>query len=197
MAEVIGVLCRAKDIEEFEQLLQEMQFEPVRRDDLDPTIRRMCELSTPLDQMDFVRELSGKKKPFQFGIVTNKNGVREYCGVDREKLEIRIANHDTVEKRRRRYTNDPLPTKPLDQSRFLEMLIFEVIERWCGDDENSLGAPHWRIVGHVADYANIETKHARQLVDRELPRMKILEKREVDGEERWRIKPSLVSSLRS
>jgi hypothetical protein len=197
MPEILGLVARAKGIEELEQMLEEMQFEPVSRGDLDPTIRRMCEHSLPRDQMDFVMELSGKKKPFQFGIVTNKSGVREYCGIDREKLEIRIANHDAVEKRRRRYTADPLPEEPLDQGRFLELLIFEVIDRWCGSDETSPGAPLWRIVSHVADYANIETKHARKLVDRQLPIMNILEKREVDGEERWRIKPSLLPALRS
>jgi hypothetical protein len=193
MAEILSVIHREKSLEDLDLALKERKFEPVNREDVDPTIRRLCRRSESLDRLDLVKALSHGDDGSQFGIVTiRKDGVREYCWVDREKFEIHIASHKAVEKRRRRYKKKPWPENAEDQSRFLEFLIFEVIERWCRDDETSPGAPLPLIVNHVADYANIEIKHARKLVDRQLPIMRILEKREVDGEERWRIRPSLL-----
>lgn len=180
MPEIVNVICDAISVEDFKKRLEEMQFQPLIRDEIDPTIRRVC---------DRAAEDESQLEQLEYGLVTDEKGRTEYCGVNRADLKIVIVHRDFVRKRRDRYQKKPLPDVPNRRSRFVQELIFEVIEKWSSSNPKSLGASYAQIYHHVADYTNTELDEARALVDEELPKLDYLEKTTGDH---WRIKPALL-----
>lgn len=181
MPELVNFICTPDSLKDLESKLELIKFESLERRQIDPTIRRIC---------DRAAEDESKLEQLEYGIVTDEKGRAEYCGVSRADLKITIVDRNWVKKRRDWYEAYPLPTLPGKQSRFVQRLIFETVEKWSSPDPDCMGASYAQIYLHVADYSNIEIDDARFLVDRELPNLEYLEKSVGDH---WRIKPHLMA----
>jgi hypothetical protein len=204
MPEICRLVCRYNSLEELDRDLSENEFREIPRAELDVTIRRECERPGPgrgwdrvaFRQFDLVLALA--KIPIEHeGVVfgmwsSRKDGVREYVGVHRRKFQVVVVNHDFVERRRSRYEKQPLPQESEARGKHVRQLMLEVLEKWSGPSEDTLGVTYARMYMHVADYANIEVEQARELVDAQLKWLQLIGRVERTEGDCWRIPPKLI-----
>ena len=181
MPEIVNIIYTPTSLKDLESKLEQMKFEPLERHQIDPTIRRIC---------DRAAEDESKLEQLEYGLVTDEKGRTECCGVSRADLKLVIVHRDFVKKRRDRYQTFPLPSDPEQQSRFVQRLIFEIVEKWSSSNPDTMGASYAQIYLHVADFSNIEVDQALELVNQELPKMKYIENSIGDH---WRIKPFMLA----
>lgn len=203
MPEIVSVVCNYKTVEEMDEDLDRGQFEELDCKEIDPTIRRVCERAGHLSnkkkvtQEELVRALSEGKNKIEdeviFGVYKNFEGHQEYVGLNRKERVLVIVDREWIEKRKQRYETHPIPKNQHQRFNHVEMLIFEIVEKWSGTArDDPMGASYAQIVGHVADYSNIERVEATELVNIVLPTMGILERTAGDY---YRIKPFLFESI--
>lgn len=201
MPEVVCAICHFKTDEEMESELKRGKFEEIPREEVDPTIRRICERSgrvgdEKVDQASLVRALRKGKGYIDetiFGKSTDQSGYRNYVGLNRKDRVLVVVNPEWVKRRKERYEAHPIPDNPYQRDSFVEMLIFEIAEKWSGTArDDPMGVSYAQIVNHVADYSNIERVEATKFVNKVLPTMKILERTEGDH---YRIKPHLFKAM--
>ena len=197
MPEVVCAISKHNTLEELEAELQECNFMKLRPEDVDHPVRRMADRAIagreqPVKQMELVKALRSGSDHIppnvSYGTMSNRAGQREYVGVHRKGLYVVWVNHDWVERRRKRYTAMPMPSDVEGRAELTKNLMTEIIDKWSGENPDTMGASYAQIYFHVADYANLTVKEARKLVDEHLPQLPFVEKSEGDH---YRIVPSL------
>jgi len=186
MPEIVGACQRFNTDAELDDALKLNGFEHISRDEIPPTVRRVCESSArndhKLNREELVRELKEGSgfltSRVVFGTIRRNvydQSFLEYVGVDRKELSIFVADRMWVEKRRVRWEAFPLPTKYKDRRKHVQNLMVEIIQQWTGSDPKAKGVSVAQMVSHVADYCNIERNMAQQLVDGEIHHMSSIE----------------------